>query len=78
MSFRKKMYHHENNKKKFFISFRLVVKLLYMRTIESKKENIHSTHLLYFAIFPLFIVGAFTRPLLMHDKSNLEAKSFVI
>lgn len=35
-------------------------------------------HLLYFAMYPLLILGAFTRPLLIHDKSNCCAKLFVI
>ena len=37
----------------------------------------HFAHLLYFATYPLFMAGALTRPLLMHDKSKFCAKSFV-
>ena len=33
----------------------------------------HFTHLLYFATYPLFMAGALTRPLLMHDKSKFCA-----
>lgn len=35
-------------------------------------------HLLYFAMKPLLMLGALTRPLLIHDRSKCWAKSFVI
>lgn len=49
----------------------------HIKKIRMHTHETHLTHLLYFATYPLFMAGALTRPLLMHDKSKFCAKSFV-